>query len=112
MIELIKSVLIQTNQILNGIGHYKNQCIKKENVKSYLLCGPMMSSSSTKKGKANSQSSKSSWKDNLLELLEKEIRGELLEENLTPESPPVSSFPRENNYIKNIIYKHSQKKTQ
>jgi len=55
-----------------------------------------MSSSSTTNGQANSESSKSSGIDSLLELLEKETCGELLDDILRPENLPLSSLPREN----------------
>lgn len=50
-----------------------------------------MSTSSTIKGPEKSKSSKSSWKDNLLELLENPMRGESLEDS-KPEKRPESSL--------------------
>lgn len=49
------------------------------------------STSSTIKGQEKSKSPKSSWKDNLLELLENPTRGELLEDSKL-ENRPESSF--------------------
>jgi hypothetical protein len=57
----------------------------------YLACKSNVSTSSTSKGHEKSLSSKSSWKDNLLELLENPIRGEPLEDN-NPENRPESSL--------------------
>lgn len=65
-------------------------------VHKYLLPWCVILSSSTSKGQEISESSRSSWKD-LLELLENEIRGELLDDIFIPKYFLVSSFPRENN---------------
>lgn len=65
-------------------------------VPHYLLPASVRSSSSTIKGPENSESSKSSSRDNLLELLENDFCGELPDDILTPEYLPVSCFPKVN----------------
>lgn len=78
-----------------SIKHVKmNIWIEPKKKKMYLLL--IMSSSSTTNGQANSVSSKSSGIDGLLELLEKEMPGELWVDILTPEYLSLSSLPREN----------------
>jgi len=62
-----------------------------ETKQKYLSGESNVSTSSTIKGHEKSQSSKSSWKDNLLELLETPTRGEPLEDS-TPEKRPDSSL--------------------
>lgn len=57
----------------------------------YLAGESAESTSSTINGQEKSPSSKSSWKDNLLELLEKPTRGEPLDES-NPENRPESSL--------------------
>ena len=65
-------------------------------ISKYLAWESDVSTSSTSKGHEKSSSSRSSWKDNLLELLEKSIRGEPLEDN-NPENRPESSLLSFNN---------------
>jgi len=66
-------------------------------ISKYLAWESDVSTSSTSKGhEKSSSSSKSSWKDNLLELLEKPTRGEPLEDN-NPENRPESSLLSFNN---------------
>lgn len=66
--------------------------------KKYLGGG---STSSTSKGHEKSPSSKSSWKDNLLELRENPMCGEPLEDN-KPENRPESSRPSFVTYPKEL----------
>jgi len=75
--------------------------------RKYLAWESDVSTSSTIKGK--SKSSKSSWKDNLLELLENPMRGELLEDS-TPEKRPESSLLSLNTY--KVYINGPQKKAQ
>ena len=65
--------------------------------RKYLAWESDVSTSSTIKGPEKSKSSKSSWKDNLLELLENPMRVELLEDR-TPEKRPESSLLSLNTY--------------
>ena len=70
---------------------------KRSGKERYLAWESVVSTSSTSKGPEKSQSSKSSWKDNLLEHLEKPIRGEPLEDS-NPENRPESSLLSFNTY--------------